>query len=117
MAKKIFNLLIFLPIGILLIMFCVANRHSVSLSFNPFNPDDQFLSLSAPFFLIVFIALIIGILVGSVVTWFSQGKYRKRARIEAKEAVKWHQEAGRHQNRAEEMERGLTAVTHQASGR
>ncbi len=28
MAKKITNLLIFLPLGIILIIFCVANRQS-----------------------------------------------------------------------------------------
>jgi uncharacterized integral membrane protein len=65
MAKKIINLLILLPLGIILIIFCVANRQSVTLAFNPFRPEDQVLSLSAPFFVFMFIALIIGMLAGS----------------------------------------------------
>jgi len=103
MAKKIVNLLILLPLGVILIIFCVANRQSATLAFNPFRPEDQVLSVSAPFFVFLFIALIIGMLVGSAVTWLTQGKHRKRARTEAKEAVRWQAEADRHKNRAEEM--------------
>ncbi|CAN7143658.1 DUF1049 domain-containing protein [Rhizobium sp. LjRoot258] len=103
MAKKITNLLIFLPLGIILIIFCVANRQIVTLAFNPFRPDDQVLSLSAPFFVFIFITLMIGMLVGSAATWLAQGKYRKRARTEAKEAVRWQTEADRHKTRAEEI--------------
>jgi uncharacterized integral membrane protein len=103
MAKKITNLLILLPLGIILIIFCVANRQIVTLAFNPFRPEDQVLSLSAPFFVFIFIALITGMFAGSAVTWFSQGKHRKRARNEAKEAVRWQSEADRHKARAEEI--------------
>ena len=46
---------------------------------------------------------IIGMLAGSAVTWVSQGKHRKRARVEAKEAIRWQGEAGRHKARAEEI--------------
>jgi len=42
-------------------------------------------------------------LVGSAATWFNQGKHRKRARVEAKEAIRWQGEAGRHKTRAEEI--------------
>lgn len=98
MAKKIINLLILLPIGIILIAFCVANRQSVALAFNPFRPEDQVLSLSAPLFVFLFIALIAGMLIGSAATWFGQGKHRKRARSEAKEAIRWQSEADRHKS-------------------
>ncbi|WP_028745259.1 lipopolysaccharide assembly protein LapA domain-containing protein [Rhizobium mesoamericanum] len=103
MAKKITNLLIFLPLGIILIIFCVANRQVVTLAFNPFRPEDQALSLSAPLFVFIFIALIIGILLGSAATWLNQAKYRKRVRIEAMEAARWQAEADRHKTRAEEI--------------
>ncbi len=103
MAKKIVNLLILLPLGIILIVFCVANRQSVTLAFNPFRPDDQVLSLNAPLFLLLFAALILGMLVGSAVTWFNQGKHRRRARNQSREAVRWHAEADRHRARAEEI--------------
>jgi gas vesicle protein len=73
------------------------------MAFNPFRPDDQVLSLAAPFFVFIFIALIIGMVVGSAATWLTQSKHRKRARSEAKEAIRWQSEADRHKTRAEEI--------------
>jgi len=103
MLKKIVNLLILLPLGIVLIVLSVANRQSVTLALNPFQPDDRVLSLSAPFFVFLFLALILGMIVGSAATWFSQGKYRKRARTESRAAVKWQAEADKHKTRAEQI--------------
>lgn len=103
MFRKLANLLILLPLAIVLIVLCVANRHVVSLAFNPFQPEDPALSLHAPFFVFLFLALIVGMVLGSLVTWFSQGRHRKRARTEAREAVKWQGEADRQKARAEEI--------------
>lgn len=96
MSKKIVNLLVLVPLAIILVVLCVANRQAVTLALNPFRPDDSLLSFSAPFFVFIFLAVIFGVFLGSLVTWFSQGKYRKRARTEAKEAIRWHDEAKRH---------------------
>lgn len=95
MPKKIINLLVLVPLAIILVVLCVANRQSVTLALNPFKTDDALMSFSAPFFVFIFLSLILGVVLGSLVTWFSQGKYRKRARTEAKEAVRWHDEANR----------------------
>lgn len=103
MLKKIVNLVVMIPLGIILIVLSVANRQTVTLALNPFRPDDQFLSVSAPFFVFLFAALILGLAIGSAVTWLSQGKYRKRARNEAREAEKWHAEADRHKSRVEQI--------------
>lgn len=96
MPKKIINLLVLVPLAIILVVLCVANRQAVTLALNPFKSDDAVMSFSAPFFVFIFLSLILGVVLGSLVTWFSQGKYRKRARTEAKEAVRWHDEANRH---------------------
>lgn len=109
MAKKIVNLLVLLPIGIILIIFCVANRQIATLAFNPFRPEDQVLSLSAPLFVFLFVTLILGMVIGSAATWFTQGRHRRRARTEAREAVRWQAEADRHRNRAEQIAGQLPA--------
>jgi uncharacterized integral membrane protein len=96
MSRKIVNLVVLLPLAIVLVILSVANRQSVTLALNPFRPEDSLLSFSAPFFVFVFLAVMFGILVGSAATWFAQGKHRKRARVEAREAVRWHAEADRH---------------------
>lgn len=101
MARKLINILILLPIAIVLIVLSVANRDTVTLALNPFDPSDNLLSLSAPFFVFLFAALMLGMIIGSAATWFRQGKYRKKARTEAREAVKWHTEADKQRERAE----------------
>lgn len=101
MIKRIVNVLVLIPIGIVLIVLSVANRQSVTLALNPFRPEDSVLSVTAPFFVYLFLATIFGLVVGALITWFTQGKHRKRARVEASEAVKWHSEAEKHRTRAE----------------
>jgi uncharacterized integral membrane protein len=86
--KRIVSLVIFVPLGIVLIVLAVANRQSVTLALNPFRPEDTLLSLTAPLFLLVLLALLFGMAIGSFVTWWSQGKHRRQARIEAREAVR-----------------------------
>lgn len=95
MVKRIFSLVILVPIAIVLVVLSVANRQSVTLALNPFRTSDTVLSVTAPFFIFLFAALIVGMIIGSVATWFSQGKYRSRARSSKREAVKWHSEADR----------------------
>ncbi|KGD86482.1 LapA family protein [Rhizobium sp. YS-1r] len=90
--KKIISLLILVPLGIVLIVLAVANRQMAILALNPFRPADSVLSVSAPFFVFLFLAVLIGMVIGSAATWWSQGKYRKQARAEAREAVKWQKE-------------------------
>lgn len=101
--KKLLNIVVLVPIAIVLIVLSVANRQAVTLALNPFDPSDTVLSASAPFFVFLFLAVILGMVIGSLATWFAQGKYRKRARNEATEAVKWHTEAEKHRVRAETM--------------
>ncbi|MEM9106389.1 MAG: DUF1049 domain-containing protein [Pseudomonadota bacterium] len=103
MTRKLINLIILVPVAIVLIVLSVANRNAVTLALNPFDPTDQVLSLSAPFFVFLFAALMIGMVVGSMATWFRQGRYRKKARQEAKEAVRWHTEADKQRERVEAM--------------
>ncbi|MEJ8309958.1 DUF1049 domain-containing protein [Agrobacterium larrymoorei] len=93
MSKKIVNLLILAPLAIILIVLCVANRQDVTLALNPFQPNDSVLSFTAPFFVFIFLSTLFGIFLGSAATWISQGKHRKRARLEAREAIRWHDEA------------------------
>ncbi len=103
MTRKLINILILAPVAIVLIVLSVANRDTVTLALNPFDPSDTLLSLSAPFFVFLFAAVMLGMIIGSLATWFKQGKYRKKARVEAREAVKWHTEADKQRERAETM--------------
>ena len=102
MIMRFVKLAILVPVAIVLIVLSVANRHMVTLALNPFRPDDSLLSLSLPFFVFLFLALIAGVVLGSLATWWAQGKYRKRARDEAHEARKWREEADKQRGKVEE---------------
>ncbi|WP_180901023.1 LapA family protein [Martelella soudanensis] len=103
MTRKLINILILAPVGVVLIVLCVANRQSVSMALNPFNADDKVLSVSAPFFVYIFAAFILGLIFGSLATWFSQRKYRKTAKAKRREAAEWRAEADRQKTRPAEL--------------
>ncbi len=103
MILRFIKLVVLVPVAVALVVLSVANRHFVTLALNPFRPDDPVLSLSLPLFVLVFAALILGVVVGSLVTWFAQGRYRKQAREEAHEARKWREEADKQRTRVEEI--------------
>lgn len=109
MIKRIVTLAILVPLGIILIMLSVANRAAVTLALNPFDAADPVLSVTAPLFVLLFAALIIGMVLGSLATWFKQGKHRQRARANASEAVKWHTEADREKAKAQSIAATLPA--------
>lgn len=103
MIRKIVSLVVFVPLGVLLIILAVANRAPVRLALNPFDPADQALSTSAPLFMLLILAVMLGVLLGAVVTWFTQGKHRKKARSQSRVAQQWQAEADRQKTRAEEI--------------
>ncbi len=75
-----------IPVAIILIALSVANRGLVMATIDPFNPGNPALSFSLPLFAIVLAALIVGVVLGSLLTWINQGKHRNRAKLEASRA-------------------------------
>ena len=62
---KIFKLLILLPIAIIVIALAIANRQVVSVSVDPFTaPEVGTGIVAAPLFILLFLALIVGIILG-----------------------------------------------------
>lgn len=93
---KFLKLLVLLPIGAAILAFSIANRMIVTISFDPFSPlDSSSAFVKLPLFAVLFITLILGVIVGGTATWFSQGRYRRRARDARDEAGQWQEEAER----------------------
>ena len=93
---KVFKLLILVPIAVIILAFAIANRQVVSVSFDPFSdPEASGAVLAAPLFLLLFLTLIIGVMVGGVATWITQGTNRRRARLAEDDADRWRAEAQR----------------------
>lgn len=88
MIRKIIFVLFLIPLAIALIALTVANRGLVPLSLDVFNPANPALTFHAPLFVWIFCALLIGVIVGGIGSWFAQGKHRKKERAYKKEADK-----------------------------
>jgi len=78
--RKVLISLIVIPLGLLFVVFAVANRHFVTVSFDPFNSVDPSISLSMPLFALMILVAILGVIAGGAATWFRQRRWRRAAR-------------------------------------
>ncbi len=95
MLRRILHLLVLLPAVIVLAALGVANTHDVRLALNPFRPDDPVLALTLPLYAWLLAAMIVGVLLGGLVTWVTQYRWRRSARRGEAEARRWKAEAER----------------------
>ena len=63
------------PLGIVAIVFAVANRTGVTLNLWPLG-----IKIEAPLFILVLGSLLVGLIVGGVIAWLSGGAARQRGR-------------------------------------
>jgi uncharacterized integral membrane protein len=79
MVRKLVFWLVLVPLAIIILMFAVANRETVTVSFDPFSSQAA-ASISVPLFVLIFILVILGVIVGGIATWLRQSEYRRAAR-------------------------------------
>ncbi len=80
MWRKLALGFIVVPLGVVLIALAVVNRKPVELTLDPFGALDPTVGIEAPLFLLLLGAFALGLIVGGIATWFSQGKWRRMAR-------------------------------------
>jgi uncharacterized integral membrane protein len=94
--KNLLRLIVVAPIAIVFLVFAFANRHIVTVSFDPFVEGDiPAFALSAPLFVVLILALMLGVIAGGVATWLAEGKYRRAARNSRAEADQLRLETAR----------------------
>ena len=76
---KVFSWLVGGPLAVIILVFALCNRQSVSLSLWPF--DD---SIGLPVYLVVLLPLLIGLVAGASMAGLSAFKHRRNARRQAK---------------------------------
>ena len=80
MRKFLVTWLILIPLTLILVVFAVANRHFVTVSFDPFNSAAPSVSVSMPLFVLIIVMAILGVIAGGSATWLSQRRWRRAAR-------------------------------------
>ncbi|MDB5584646.1 MAG: hypothetical protein JWR80_9822 [Bradyrhizobium sp.] len=78
--RKFFSALLLIPLGLVLTVFAVANRHLVTVSFDPFNASDPTVAVRMPLFVLIIVVAILGVAAGGSATWFRQRHWRRSAR-------------------------------------
>jgi uncharacterized integral membrane protein len=92
MLRRIVSMLIVVPLAVVIIAFAVANRQSVTVSFDPFSSSSPAYAATLPLFVLIFVLLILGVLVGGAAAWIGQTKWRRSARKLDGEVRVLHQE-------------------------
>jgi uncharacterized integral membrane protein len=77
--------LVLLPVAILVVLLAVANRGPVTISLDPFSGGVPEFSVSLPLFAVVFLAVMVGVVIGGVAAWLAQGKHRRARRQSRRE--------------------------------
>jgi hypothetical protein len=95
MIRKILTVLILVPLTIVLVMFAVANRQMITVSFDPFDATQPAFAPRMPLFVLIFVLVGVGVLVGGMAAWLKQHKWRVRARRAEAELRALHEQLDR----------------------
>jgi uncharacterized integral membrane protein len=99
--RKFLSTLVSVLLGLIFIVFAVANRHLVTVSFDPLNSSDPSVGLRLPLFVVIIAVAIAGVVAGGSATWFRQRRWRRAARQhEADARQAWAQLADLRSNAA-----------------
>jgi uncharacterized integral membrane protein len=80
MIRKIVLAVVLIPLAILIVALAVANREIVTVSFDPFSASAPAFILRPPLFVLVFVLVIAGVIIGGIAAWLRQSKWRRAAR-------------------------------------
>src|SRR5689334_16177426 len=84
--RKFVSLAILIPLAIIIVMFAVANRETIAVSFDPFDTAHPAYALKMPLFVLIFALVGLGVVIGGIAAWLRQHKWRMRARRAEAEA-------------------------------
>jgi uncharacterized integral membrane protein len=92
MFRKIVSAVILVPLAVIIIIFAVANRQTVTVSFDPFSTASPAYAVTLPLFVLIAMMIILGVLIGGTVAWAGQARWRRAARRLDADVHALHQE-------------------------
>ena len=94
--KRFVKLLFLVPLALAAVALLVANRHNVVIYLDPFaGSAPEGTQITVQLFVVIGVAIMVGVIFGSVVTYLEQGKYRRVARRARTEVVSLRAEVAR----------------------
>jgi uncharacterized integral membrane protein len=80
MFRKIVAGVIVVPLAVIILAFAVANRQMVTVSFDPFSSANPAYASTLPLFVLIFVLVILGVIIGGGAAWMRQSPWRRTAR-------------------------------------
>jgi uncharacterized integral membrane protein len=109
MIRKLVTALILVPLAIVCVAFAVANRQSVTVALDPFDPANPALGITLPLFVLILLLVIAGVVLGGIAAWLRQSKWRRAARLAEAESLRLRGELARLQQQNDTPERPMAA--------
>jgi len=75
--RKFVTYVIIIPLALVFVAFAVANRHFVTVSFDPFDTTTPAVAVQLPLFALIIAVAILGVIAGGMATWFGQRHWRR----------------------------------------
>ena len=98
------------PLATLAVLFAVANRSWVTVSFDPFSQAAPAYAADLPLFIVIFVALILGVLIGGIAVWFGRLRWQMAAHRAEREAARLRAEKAAAEERARAESYGATRL-------
>ena len=98
--RKFSHGLVLIPLGVVFVVFAVANRHLVTVSFDPFNSTDPAVGVTLPLFVVIIAVAILGVVAAAWRPGFGSGHWRRAARQHEADARQARDATGRSARRA-----------------
>lgn len=80
MLRRLIGWFIVLPLAVVVVALAVANRMPVTLAWNPLQAGMPGHGVTLPLFVIAFGFFVAGAIIGGIVVWQAQGRWRRVAR-------------------------------------
>ncbi|MEX2129287.1 MAG: LapA family protein [Xanthobacteraceae bacterium] len=98
--RKVLAWILLAPLATLALLFAVANRRWVTVSFDPFSQEAPAYAVDLPLFIVIFVSLILGVLVGGIAVWFGRLRWQMAAHRAEREAARLKAERATAEERA-----------------
>jgi uncharacterized integral membrane protein len=86
--RRVLAWIVLAPVATVALLFALANRRRVTVSLDPFSTEAPAYALDLPMFLVIFAALILGVIIGGISVWFGKMHWRMAAHRAEKELAR-----------------------------